>query len=281
MGQAVGDHPPRTVELEAVRLGRVDDGELPGPDQRSAAALLGGAGPGDLQIHEDVGTVGARNLPDPMRGPLRLGGDPRPHDPGVRAGLDPATKALDGTQRLRRERYESLADDLAPVPELLTRGTDRHIPHRHAAPSSIRRPRTARSRATSLTASPCHRRRSTPPPLESEMIHAATTTPDGAARAPTALRTGAELPFQAPAPPSTGTIAPVTIEARSLSSHAATSATSRGSAIRPSGMRRVDALDDARGRRLPRVDHLRRGAAGGDAVHPDALPAPRSRRRSR
>ena len=42
--------------------------------------------------------------------------------------------------------------------------------------------------------------------------------------------------FQAPAPPSTGTIAPVTIEARSLSSQAATSATSRGSAIRPSGM---------------------------------------------
>ena len=41
---------------------------------------------------------------------------------------------------------------------------------------------------------------------------------------------------QAPAPPSTGMIAPVTWEARSLSSHAATSATSRGSAIRPSGV---------------------------------------------
>ena len=132
MGQAVGDHPPRTVELEAVGLGRVDDGELPGPNQRSAAALLGGAGAGDLQVHEDVGTVGARNLPDPVRGPLRLRGDPRPHDPGVRAGLDPAAKALDGTQRRRCERYEGLADDLTPVPELLTRGTDRHIPHRHA-----------------------------------------------------------------------------------------------------------------------------------------------------
>jgi hypothetical protein len=42
--------------------------------------------------------------------------------------------------------------------------------------------------------------------------------------------------FQAPAPPSTGTIAPVTIDARSLSSQAATSATSRGSAMRPSGV---------------------------------------------
>ena len=41
---------------------------------------------------------------------------------------------------------------------------------------------------------------------------------------------------QAPAPPSTGRIAPVTMEARSLSSQAAASATSRGSAIRPSGM---------------------------------------------
>ena len=132
MGQAVGDHPPRTVELEAVGLGRVDDGELPGPDQRPAAALLGGAGARDLQVHEDVGTVGAGDLPDPVRGPLRLGGDPRPHDPVVRAGLDPAAKALDGAQRRRRERYEGLADDFTPVPELLTRGTDRHIPHRHA-----------------------------------------------------------------------------------------------------------------------------------------------------
>ena len=44
------------------------------------------------------------------------------------------------------------------------------------------------------------------------------------------------LSFQAPAPPSTGTIAPVTIDARSLSSHAATSATSRGSAMRRSGV---------------------------------------------
>ena len=40
----------------------------------------------------------------------------------------------------------------------------------------------------------------------------------------------------APAPPSTGTIAPVTHDARSLSSHAAASATSRGSAIRPLGV---------------------------------------------
>ncbi len=41
---------------------------------------------------------------------------------------------------------------------------------------------------------------------------------------------------QAPAPPSTGTMAPVTIDARSLSSQAATSATSRGSAMCPSGI---------------------------------------------
>lgn len=42
--------------------------------------------------------------------------------------------------------------------------------------------------------------------------------------------------FRRRLPPSTGTIAPVTHEARSLSSHAATSATSRGSAILPCGV---------------------------------------------
>ncbi|GAA3545800.1 hypothetical protein GCM10022222_31810 [Amycolatopsis ultiminotia] len=92
-----------------------------------------------------------------------------------------------------------------------------------------------------------------PPPGRSEYRHGAPTAPSRQYRRETAtaataffeeVRPDCEKPGvgrsavagQAPAPPSTGTIAPVTIEARSLSSHAAASATSRGSAIRPIGV---------------------------------------------
>lgn len=68
----------------------------------------------------------------------------------------------------------------------------------------------------------------------------ATASPRAARRSwPTCAPRPNELSPQAPAPPSTGTIAPVTMDARSLSSHTAASATSRGSAIRPIGVAAV------------------------------------------
>ena len=141
----VGHHRPGPVEVEVVRLGRVDDGEPSGRHERPPTALFHGARAGRLQVDEHVLAVGAHHLAGAVRGPLRLRREPRPHDLLERPGLHPAVETVGGLHRGGRERDEGLADHLAPVPELFTSGPGRHVPHRHAVPPGPSEPDSAAS----------------------------------------------------------------------------------------------------------------------------------------
>ena len=174
------------------------------------------------------------------------------------------TRELPGHRHRRRgTRLGRLP--LRPVRRHDRSGTPRTDRHRPSRPQSRRRPRANGSGCGSCRARSGSSRRSPD----------GGCPPDGRTRTSVPARHGTARDerrdeTQIVRPPSTGTTAPVTYEARSLSSQAAASATSSGSATRRSG---VPALNSSRWPGPPDqpLEHRGPGGARGDGVDPDAL----------